>query len=190
MTNKKKFYPNYPEPLRENLLIFKQRIRNNLSSDRGLGFRNRKIKNAKNLETRMRSIENEENCINELWVLDQYKKQKGKCAHPYCNHLLNNFTEKKEPTNCWRSTSVNRIDNTIGHVKDNCNLMHSYCNSSMERPHRGCHLFNCSRKNCKCKSIREKVFEKIEHPENLNENRKRMILIMRMHSKIIMKFSF
>ena len=78
MTNKKKLYSNYPEPLRENLLIFKQRIRNNLSSDRGLGFRNRKIKNTKNLETRMRSIENGENCINELWVLDQYKKQKGK----------------------------------------------------------------------------------------------------------------
>ena len=29
----------------------------------------------------MRSIENEENCINELWVLDQYKKQKPVQQH-------------------------------------------------------------------------------------------------------------
>ena len=68
--------------------------------------------------------------------------------------------------------------------KDNCNLMHSYCNSSMERPYRGCYLFNCSRSKCSCKSDKKKVFEKIDHPENLDINKKRMFLIMESFYKI------
>ncbi len=195
MGRPRKHYPEYAEPLRTNLLIFKKRIRSNLSADKGRSFyysRNRRFKKEKVEipESRMKSIENKDDCVNELWMLDQYKKQKGRCAHPSCNHLLNNFTEKKEPTLCWRSTSINRINNEIGHTKDNCNLMHSYCNSSMERPYRGCHLFNCSRTKCSCKNNRKKVFEKLGHPENVDDNRKRMILIMASHSKIKMKISW
>ncbi len=193
MGRPRKHYPDYPEPLRTNLLVFKQRIRFNLECDEGISYfryRNKWIKKKEKVkipESRIKSIENKDDCVNELWMLDQYKKQQGRCAHPSCNHLLNNFTEKREPTLCWRSTSVNRINNEIGHTKDNCNLMHSYCNSSMERPYRGCYLFNCSRSKCSCKSDKKKVFEKIDHPENLDINKKRMFLIMESFYKIKIK---
>jgi len=196
MGRPQKHYPDYPEPLRTNLVVFKKRIQHNLECDKGISYfryKNKWIKKKGKVEiseSRIKSIENKDNCVNELWMIEQYKKQQGICAHPSCNHLLNNFTEKKEPTSCWRSTSVNRINNEIGHTKDNCNLMHSYCNSSMERPYRGCHLFNCSRTKCSCKNNRKKVFEKIGHPENVDNNRKRMILIMESHSKIKMKFYY
>jgi hypothetical protein len=193
MGRPRKHYPDYPEPLRTNLLVFKQRIRFNLECDEGISYfryRNKWIKKKEKVkipESRIKSIENKDDCVNELWMLDQYKKQQGRCAHPSCNHLLNNFTEIREPTLCWRSTSVNRINNEIGHTKDNCNLMHSYCNSSMERPYRGCYLFNCSRSKCSCKSDKKKVFEKIDHPENLDINKKRMFLIMESFYKIKIK---
>lgn len=38
MGRQRKHYPDYPEPLRTNLLIFKKRIKSNFESDEGISY--------------------------------------------------------------------------------------------------------------------------------------------------------
>lgn len=145
-----------------NLRLFKSRIAGNIEVDK-----------KSNIIKRRTSIKNNE-CVTGEWVFNQYKKQNGICANPSCNHRLNNIFKEKEILGCWRVTSVNRVDNSIGHTKENCNLMHRYCNSRMENGIYGYYLFRCSGKKCNCRKKRREIFLKIGHPEDMDINKKRM----------------
>ena len=151
----------------KNKKIFEGRIMGNICGDR-----------KSDIKIRRDSIKKYE-CVDGEWVFEQYKKQKGLCANELCNYKLNNIFEEEEILGCWRVTSVNRINNSIGHVKDNCNLMHWYCNSNLQHNTKiftPCYLFkcNCKTDKCKCNENTKKVFEKINHPENIEHNRNRM----------------
>jgi len=155
------------EIYKKNKKIFEGRIMGNLRGDR-----------KSNIKRRRDSIKKYE-CVDGEWVFEQYKKQKGLCANELCNYKLNNIFEEEEILGCWRVTSVNRINNSVGHIKDNCNLMHWYCNSNLQHNtyiFTPCYLFkfNCKTDKCKCNENTKKVFEKINHPENIEYNRIRM----------------
>ena len=152
---------------KKNKKIFEGRILNNLYSDRKSDIRRR----------RESILENE--CVDGEWVFEQYIKQKGMCANSICNYKLNDIFNKEEIKGCWRVTSVNRINNSIGHIKSNCNLMHWYCNNNLQHNTKiftPCYIFkcDCNIKKCNCYEKNKKVFKNINHPENIDNNRKRM----------------
>jgi hypothetical protein len=155
------------EIYKKNKKIFQGRITGNLYKDK-----------KSDIKRRRDSIKENE-CVDGEWVFEQYKKQNGLCANPRCNYKLNNIFEEEEIMGCWRVTSVNRINNNFGHTKNNCNLMHWYCNCNLQHNTKiftPCYLFKCDCKieKCKCYEKNKKVFEKINHPENIKCNRNRM----------------
>jgi hypothetical protein len=160
------------EIYKKNKKIFEGRIIGNLDADR-----------KSDIKRRRDSINKDERVDGE-WVFEQYKKQNGLCANPRCNYKLNNIFEEEEIMGCWRVTSVNRINNNFGHTKNNCNLMHLYCNMAMEWNDYPCYLFKCKRYNCECYEKYEKVFERIGHPENIDNNISRMKHIMQISRTI------
>lgn len=158
ITEKK--YPEKPKEdpiIKKNKSILLARITNNLHGDK-----------KDKLESRRRSVENKDEWVNPAWVYEQYDRQNGLCAE--CNQPLINIREEEEHISCRLSTSVNRIDNSVGHIKENCNLTHSWCNCERERPNSSCYLFNCGTdkktKKCKygCVEKKKNIFEKINHP--------------------------
>ena len=156
------------EIYKKNKKIFEGRIIGNLDADR-----------KSDIKRRRDSINKDERVDGE-WVFEQYKKQNGLCANPRCNYKLNNIFEEEEIMGCWRVTSVNRINNNFGHTKNNCNLMHYYCNCNLQHNtwrDTPCYLFKCNEDKCKCYEKCKKVFEKLNHPENIECNRNRMRMI-------------
>jgi hypothetical protein len=150
---------------KKNKKIFQGRITGNLYKDKKSDIKRR----------RDSILENE--CVDGEWVFEQYKKQNGMCANLRCNYRLNNIFEEEEIMGCWRVTSVNRINNSVGHIKSNCNLMHWYCNCNLQHNiwiDTPCYLFKCNVDKCECYENYKKVFEKLNHPENIEYNINRM----------------
>jgi len=156
------------EIYKKNKKIFKGRIMENIRGDR----------------KRVRDSIKKDEHVDVEWIFEQYKKQNGICGNPRCNYKLNNIFEEEEIIDCWRITSVNRINNNFGHTKSNCNLMHWYCNIAMEWNDYPCYLFKCKRYNCECYEKYKKVFERIGHPENIDNNISRMKHIMQISRTI------
>ena len=177
ITEKK--YPKKPREdpiIKKNKSTFLSRISSNIYSDKDP---------EKAEEKRRKSIENKDVRVNPEWVFEQYDKQNGLCAE--CNQPLVNIRIEEELTSCRSSTSVNRIDNSLGHTKENCNLTHHWCNTvAREWPNSSCYLFNCgtdkNTKKCKygCVEKKKKIFEKINHPyrDNINTNEERMKTVL------------
>lgn len=151
-----------------NLRLFKSRISGNLGTDK------------KSEISRRRDSITKYECVTGEWVFEQYIKQNGFCANPFCNTKLNNIFEEEEIKGCWKVTSVNRINNSIGHIKQNCNLMHWYCNCNLQENTKiftPCYLFKCNKEKCECNNEYTKIFKKINHPEIIDHNKKRMFEI-------------
>ena len=89
------------EIYKKNKKIFKGRIMENIRGDR----------------KRVRDSIKKDEHVDVEWIFEQYKKQNGICANPRCNYKLNNIFEEEEIIDCWRITSVNRINNNL-FIKD------------------------------------------------------------------------
>jgi hypothetical protein len=60
--------------------------------------------------------------VNVEWINNQYNQQAGLCA--LCSHRINSKCESRDALNL----SIDRLNNDVGHVKNNCQLTHVRCN--------------------------------------------------------------